>query len=70
MDRVWRQLQHDGGIATMVIPLWESAKWWRLVVPDVAHFVEAVVDMVWLPMSGHDLFVPGTTPGRAIEPPD
>jgi hypothetical protein len=25
----------------MSIPLWESATWWRLVAPDVAHFAEA-----------------------------
>ena len=55
---------------TMLIPLWESATWWRLVVPDGAHFVEAVGDWVWLPMSDPDLFVPGMAPRRTIEPPD
>jgi hypothetical protein len=70
VGRVWRKLEHDGAIATMLIPLWESATWWRLVAPDVAHFVEAVVDSVWLPRSDPDLFVPGTAPGRAVEPPD
>ncbi len=38
--------------------------------PNVAHFAEAVVDWVCLPRSDPDLFVPGTTPRRAIEPPD
>ncbi len=50
----------------MLIPLWESAAWWRLVALDVAHFAEAVVDWVWLPRSDPDLFVPGTAPGRAV----
>ncbi len=54
----------------MLIPLWESATWWRLVVPDAAHFAKAVVDWVWLPRTDPDLFVPGTSPRRAIEPPD
>jgi hypothetical protein len=70
VGRVWRKLQHDEGVATMLIPLWESATWWRLVVPDAAHFAEAVVDWVWLPRADPDLFVPGTAPGRVIEPPD
>ncbi len=70
VGRVWEKSQHDGAIATMLIPLRESATWWRLVVPDAAHFVEAVVDWVWLPRSDPDLFIPGTAPGRAIEPPD
>ena len=71
VGRVWRKLQHDGVIiATMLIPSWESATRWRLVVPDEVHFDEAVVDWVWLPMSDPDLFVPGTAPGRTIEPPD
>ena len=33
-----------GAIATMLIPLWESATWRRLRVPDEAHFVDAVVE--------------------------
>ena len=43
MGNVWRKLRHDGTIAMMLIPLWESDTWWRLVVPDAAHFVKAVV---------------------------
>jgi hypothetical protein len=70
VGRVWRKLQHDGVTATMLIPAWESATWWRLLVPDGVHFAEAVVDWVWLPRSDPDLFVPGTAPGRTIEPPD
>ena len=71
VGQVSRKLQHDGVIiATMLIPSWESATRWRLVVPDEVHFDEAVVDWVWLPMSDPDLFVPGTAPGRTIEPPD
>ncbi len=54
----------------MMIPLWESAKLWRLVVPDGAHFAEAAVDWVWLSMSDPDLFVPGSAPIRTTKPPD
>jgi len=54
----------------MLIPAWESATWWRLVVPDGTNVAEAVVDGVWLPMSDPDLFLPGTAPGRTIESPD
>ncbi len=43
--RVWRKLRASRRVvATMLIPLWESATWWRLVVPEAAHFAEAVVD--------------------------
>ncbi len=70
VGRVWQNLQHDGVTATMQIPSWESATLWRLVVPDGAHFDEAAVDWVWLHRSDPDLFVPGTAPGRTIEPPD
>jgi hypothetical protein len=38
--------------------------------PDAAHFAEAVADWVWLPRADPNLFVPGTAPGRVIEPPD
>ncbi len=44
MGRVWSKLQHDGVTSTMLIASWEFATWWRLVVPDGAHFVEAAVD--------------------------
>ena len=70
VGKVWRKLQHDGATSTMLIPEWESSTWCRLVVPDGVHFHETVVDWVWLPRSDPDLFVPGTAPGRTIEPPD
>ena len=54
----------------MLIPPWESATWWRLVVPDGVHFDEALVFWMWLPRSDPDPFVPGTSPGRTIELPD
>jgi hypothetical protein len=44
VDRVWRKLHHDGATTTMLIPVWESSPWWRLVVPGEAHFPKAVVD--------------------------
>ena len=44
VGRDWKKLQHDGAIARMVIPLWELATWWRLVMRNVAHFADAVVD--------------------------
>jgi len=70
VGKILRKLQHDAAIATMVIPLWESATCWRFVAPDVAHFAEAVVDWVWLIKSDGDLFVTGSAPVRSIEPLD
>ena len=49
IGRVWRKLRSDAAVATLLVPLWESATWWTLLVPDAIHFVEAVVDWVWLP---------------------
>jgi hypothetical protein len=71
LGRVWRKLKHDGATATVLVPLWESATWWGLVVPDGAHFSEEVVDWVWLPRDDPNLFVPGSAPGgQEIVPPD
>ena len=63
-----RQLHRSCGsrilaTATVLVPLWESATWWGLVVPDGGHFSEEVVDWVWLPRDNPNLFVPGSTPG-------
>ena len=63
LGRVWRKLQHDGAIATVLVPLWESATWWGLDVPDRAHFSEEVVDWVWLSMNDPSLFVHGVALG-------
>ena len=49
VGRVWRKLQHDGVTTTMLIPSWESATWWRLVVPDGVHFAKAEVDWCGFP---------------------
>ena len=38
--------------------------------PDACHFVECVVDLVWLPKDDSSLFVADTTPRRAVLPPD
>jgi hypothetical protein len=58
-------------VATNIVPFWESATWWGLVVPDSAHLANEVVDWVWLDRSDPDLLVPGTAPsGRAVVPPD
>ncbi len=54
----------------MLIPLWESAPWWQLVSPDACHFAECVLNWVWLLRDDPSLFVAGTTPGRAVLPPD
>jgi len=54
----------------MLITLWESAPWWQLVCPCACHFVECVVDWIWLPKDDTSLFVAGTAPGRAVLPPD
>jgi hypothetical protein len=71
IGRVWRKLQSDAAVATLLVPLWESATWWTLLVPDAIHFAEAVVDWVWLPRMEPTLFVPGVGPtGRDVTPPD
>ncbi len=57
---MWRKLQSDAAVATLLVPLWESATWWTLLVPDAIHFAEAVVDWVWLPRMEPALFVPGS----------
>ena len=58
-------------VATLIVPLWEFATWWGLVVPDSAHLAYELVDWVWLDMSDPDLFVHGSAPGgRAVVPPD
>ena len=69
--RALRNLKHDGGATTMLVPQWESATWWGLIVPDAAHFSEEVVDWTWLPKGDPSLFVPGGAPGgREVLPPD
>ncbi len=71
LGRVWRKLRKDGTKASLLVPLWESATWWTLLVPDAVHFSEAVVDWLWLPRAEPNLFVPGRAPGgRAVVPPD
>ena len=71
IGRVWRKLESDAATATVLVPLWESATWWTLLVPDAIHFAEAVVDWVWLPRLEPALFVPGVGPaGRDVTPPD
>ena len=55
----------------MLVPLWESATWWEIVVPDAAHFSEEVVDWVRLPKGDPSLFIPGRAMGgREVFPPD
>ena len=57
-------------MATLLLPLWESATFWTLLVPDAIHFAEAVVDWVWLPRMEPTLFVAGFGPtGRDVTPP-
>ncbi len=71
MGRVWRKLKHDGATVIVLVPLWEFATWWGLVVPDGAHFSEVVDDWVWFPMDDRSLFVPGSAPGgKDIVQPD
>ncbi len=43
-SRVWQKLRNDVATATLLVPLWESATLWTLLVPDAIHFAEAVVD--------------------------
>ena len=69
IGRVLRKLKHDGAAATMLVPLWESATWWGLVVPDAAHFSEEVGGLDW--RGDPSLFIPGGAPGgREVLPPD
>ena len=71
IGRVWRKLQSDAAVATLLVPLWESAAWWTLLVTDAIHFDEAMVDWAWLPRIDSTLFVPGVGPtGRDVTPPD
>jgi hypothetical protein len=64
-------LERDVAIATLLVPLWDSATWWTLIVPDEIYFADAVVDWVWLFKTDASLFVPGIGPGgRDIVPPD
>jgi hypothetical protein len=70
IGRVWRALREQQAIATMLVPMWESATWWHLVVPDGPHLSEYVVDWVWLPRGDPDLFIGGKAPGRTILPPN
>ncbi len=68
---MWRKLQSDATVATLLVSLRESATWWTLLVPDAIYFTEAVVDWVWLPKMEPTLFVPGVGPnGRDVTPPD
>jgi hypothetical protein len=68
---VQRKLQSDAAVATLLVPLWESATWWTPLVPDAIHFAEAVMDWVWLPKMKPALFVPGVGPtGRDVTPLD
>ena len=57
-------------IATLLVPMWESATWWHLVVPDGPHLSEYVVDWVSLPRGDPDLFIGGKAPGRTILSPN
>ena len=55
----------------MLVPLWESATWWTLLVLDAIHFAKAVVDWVWLPWMEPALFEPGVgLAGKDGVPPD
>jgi phytoene dehydrogenase-like protein len=70
IGKAWRTLRKQRGLATMLIPLWDSAPWWQLVCPDTNHLSEFVVDWVALPRGDPSLFVAGTAPGRSVLPPD
>ncbi len=71
LGRVRRKLKHDGATANVLVPLWESATWWGLVVQDGAPFSEEFVDWVWLPRDDPSLFVPREAPDdQDIVPPD
>ena len=62
---------HDGATAIVLVPLWELATWWGLVVPDGAHFSEEVVNWVWLPRDNPSLVVHESAPGgKDIVPSD
>ncbi len=70
IGKAWRSLREQRGLATMLIPLWDSAPWWQLVCPDTNHFSEFVLDWVALPRGDPSLFVAGTAPGRSVPSPD
>jgi hypothetical protein len=63
-------MESDEPTATLLVPMWESATWWTLMMPCAIHFDEAVVDWVWLPRTEPSLFMPGIgSGGRDIVPP-
>ena len=71
LGRVWRKMESDAATASLLVPLWESATWWTLLVPDAIHFAEAVVDWVWLPRMEPYVFEPGIgLGGKDVVPPD
>jgi hypothetical protein len=64
-------LKRNATIATLLVPLRESATWWTLLVPGAIHFTKAVVYWVRLLRMEPSLFVSGVSPGgRDIFPPD
>ncbi len=70
IGRVLRKLRQERVVVTIIIPFWESATLWGLVVPDSAHLANEVVDWVWLNRSDPDIFVSGSAPGgRAVVRP-
>jgi hypothetical protein len=49
-------MREQKGLATILIPLWESDPWWQLVCPDTNHFYDNIVDWVLMPRDDPTLF--------------
>lgn len=59
IGRVWRTLAATlVAAATLVVPLWYSAPWWRMIAPDGVHLHRSITDWVFLPRFDEDLFLP------------
>ncbi len=68
---MWRNMEYYAVNATVLVPLWESATLWTLLVPDAIDFAESVADWICLLRMETSLFVPGfDLGGRDIVPPD
>jgi hypothetical protein len=65
IGRVFRKLQRERAVATLVVPVWRGRSWWPLIAPDGTHLDSHTVDWVWLPRETAT-FLPGVSSGNQI----
>jgi hypothetical protein len=68
IGKIWRKLMRHGCKATIIIPLWTSSTWWRLIAPDSVHLSNYVVDWLWVPRNDPYVFVPNSASGSRSTP--